>query len=891
MTIACVPALVGALLAGLLILPAPVRPQADRPDLTAFLASVEAALSAGSPAAYQALLAPPQGEDTARELAEEMYLPGVTAVILRDRDRMPLEGALPGEGFRVMVEILTELGRQGRLATWRIDVTLARGDVWRIVDQEQLSSIDGLYQLALDATTEYGVSNLAIQSTDFRLEMSSGQAFVARTPRGVTALVLRGRGVMRFTPPVPAERIQLRLFAGSDALNAEFDWAFVRLNPGVFDDRVTWDALRPRDVDDRDLRRAQSIFDEMVRKTYTLNLHDMGRDSWSLLPNGDDMIAEVNTKRYDTLTYALASNDAEDVSLFDRKKRVNISTYASPGKLEQRGRFYNEDDLTDYDVVDYRVDATFDPRREWIDGLTTLTLRVTAPAISSVTLRLDEDLEVRAVASSAFGRLMFLRVVGQNNLIVSLPTFVLRDSELNLTVSYSGRLPPQALEREAIFVEQEPQDVPMEMAIPAEPHYVYSNHTHWYPRSQVNDYATATLRVTLPADYGCVATGLQAVGSPIRVPETIERPASTIFVFVVGEPVRYLSAVISRFEPVDALRGAADAAPAADDGRAAVLAVEANPRQVGRARALQPTARSILDFYTRIVGDAPYPRFTLAVTENLLPGGHSPAYFAVLNQPLPTTPFRWRNDPVSFDNFPSFFLAHEIAHQWWGQGVGWANYHEQWLSEGLAQYFAVLYAADERGAGVFGNLMRQMRSWSLRYSDQGPIHLGYRLGHVKGDSRIFRALVYNKAAVVLHMLRRLLGDEAFFAGLRGFYQEYKYRKAGSDDLRRSMEAASGVSLDAFFEQWIYGTAIPRLRVSSQTRREDDGTGVVSVRFEQDGQPMDVPVTVTLLFQSGDRKDVVVKVTGRVTEASIPFDQPIARVVVNDDNAALAEFGS
>jgi len=304
----------------------------------------------------------------------------------------------------------------------------------------------------------------------------------------------------------------------------------------------------------------------------------------------------------------------------------------------------------------------------------------------------------------------------------------------------------------------------------------------------------------------------------------------------------------------------------------------------------EPTARAILDFYTSIVGDAPYPRFTLAVTESQLPGGHSPAYFAVLNQPVPTSPFRWRNDPVSFDNFPSFFLAHEIAHQWWGQGVGWANYHEQWLSEGLAQYFAALYANEERGAETFKNLIRQMRSWSLRYSDQGPIHLGYRLGHVKGDSRIFRALVYNKAALVVHMLRRLLGDDAFFEGLRGFYREFKYRKANSDDLRQSMERASGVALESFFEQWIYGSAIPRLRFSSETREDDGGgSGTVTVRFEQAGRPFEVPVTVTLLFESGDRKDVVVKVTGKLTSATIPFDQPLDRVLVNDDNAALAEI--
>ncbi len=85
-------------------------------------------------------------------------------------------------------------------------------------------------------------------------------------------------------------------------------------------------------------------------------------------------------------------------------------------------------------------------------------------------------------------------------------------------------------------------------------------------------------------------------------------------------------------------------------------------------------------------------------------------------------------DPVAFSSYPSFFLAHELAHQWWGQAVGWKNYHEQWLSEGVAQYFAALYAEREGGPEVFGEVIEQMRRWSLRHSAQGPVYLGNRLG-------------------------------------------------------------------------------------------------------------------------------------------------------------------
>src|SRR5947207_4317201 len=198
------------------------------------------------------------------------------------------------------------------------------------------------------------------------------------------------------------------------------------------------------------------------------------------------------------------------------------------------------------------------------------------------------------------------------------------------------------------------------------------------------------------------------------------------------------------------------------------LSVATNPWQVSQGHDLAARAPDIAPFYESILGDYPYDSFTVALVENDLPGGHSPAYFAALNQQLPTSALVWRNDPAAFTGYNDFFIAHELAHQWWGQAVGWQNYHEQWLSEGFAQYFAALYAQHQKGDELFASVMRQMRKWAVEQSDQGPVSLGYRLGHVRNQSRVFRALVYNKGAVVLHMLRRLMGDEAFFRGVRRY---------------------------------------------------------------------------------------------------------------------------
>ena len=155
---------------------------------------------------------------------------------------------------------------------------------------------------------------------------------------------------------------------------------------------------------------------------------------------------------------------------------------------------------------------------------------------------------------------------------------------------------------------------------------------------------------------------------------------------------------------------------------------------------------------------------------------------------------------------------------------------------------------------MFASILRQMRRWAMNESDQGPVALGYRLGHIKGDGRIFRALVYNKSAAVLHMLRRLVGDEAFFDGVRRFYSESRFRKVGTDEFRQAVEAAAGRPLDRFFDQWIFGFTLPRLRVTYRVEGAE-----LAVRVEQLGETFDVPVTLTLEYADKTKTDVVIPV--------------------------------
>jgi aminopeptidase N len=135
------------------------------------------------------------------------------------------------------------------------------------------------------------------------------------------------------------------------------------------------------------------------------------------------------------------------------------------------------------------------------------------------------------------------------------------------------------------------------------------------------------------------------------------------------------------------------------------------------------------------------------------------------------------------------------------------------------------------------------------------------------------------------MLRGLVGDEAFFAGMRRFYRTNRFKKAGTEDFRAAMEASSGQSLERFFERWIYGSSIPRVKLAYTV----NGNEAV-LHVEQLGEEIfDFPLILS--FQYADRKpvDVTIRVTDRSTEARVPLTGALRGVEPSKDASTLAEI--
>jgi peptidase M1-like protein len=868
------------------------QPAAASDDVQGLLTRVEQILQSGDVFGYLDLVTGSANRARAIDFSRSEIQPGATRAVVKERDRTAFGSTTSPDGYRLVVDVFVEFGQRAREATWRLDV-MRIGGVWQIFDAERLTVVERLYRISLDGSRQFNALNLTIGVEDLDIAFEAGRLFLVSSDGAVTGVVLVGRGEMRFHPRPATEKSQVKIFCGNETLAAPFTTAFIRLDPSDFERLVSSDRLTEMPADAADVRRAAGVFKDDFSKSYHLGLGDLSPDLWSLLPGPGNFVAEVHTRRFGTLTYARSRNEPEDITLFDRQRHRNIAIYASQETLARRGRSYNEDDLRDYDVESYKIDVAVSPGRQWIDGVASVRIRVRTDGLSTVQLRLADALVVRSITSDRFGRLFGFRVNNQNIVVVNLPGSLARDTPLTLTLTYSGRVEPQALdggETVAVGVGQDQAFEAPEMV--AEPSFLYSNRIPWYPQALTTDYATATIKISVPPAYACVASGVLEPGWPQLAGEKADQSERKVYSFAAEQPLRYLAFIVSRFARADArivTSSPGDSGYATSErlGRSydtLALSVEANPRQIKSGQNLSERAADIAHFYASLAGDMPYPAFTIAVTEGNLPGGHSPAYFAQIVQPLPFNSLVWRDDPASFDKFPDFFIAHELAHQWFGQAVGWGNYHEQWLSEGFAQYFAALYAQHQRGDGVFQSVMRHMRRWAMRESDQGPVYLGYRLGHIKSDGRVFRALVYNKGAAVLHMLRRVVGDDAFFRGVRRFYSTSRFRKVGTDDLRKAFEAEAGRSLERFFEQWIYGSTLPHLKVQYRI----DGSEL-AVHVDQIGEVFEVPVTLTLQYAGGRKTDVVVTVTDQSTDQRIRLDATLQGVVVNKDDGILAEI--
>jgi aminopeptidase N len=229
-------------------------------------------------------------------------------------------------------------------------------------------------------------------------------------------------------------------------------------------------------------------------------------------------------------------------------------------------------------------------------------------------------------------------------------------------------------------------------------------------------------------------------------------------------------------------------------------------------------------------------------------------------------------------------VAHEIAHQWFGDSVTESTWSDLWLSEGFATYFAGLMEQQVDGEDAFRAYMKRAADAYFAYEKQRrtPIH--------DTETEDLMALLnpnnYQKGAWVLHMLRSQLGDDAFFRGLRDYYLTHKNATATSDDLRDALEKSSGSDLKDFFARWVYGVGHPQYEVRTDWLLPN--VLRITARQLQQGSAFSDPLPIRLTTAKGTQI-VLLKPTGKETVADFHLDGPPTNIEVDPANTVLKEL--
>jgi aminopeptidase N len=236
---------------------------------------------------------------------------------------------------------------------------------------------------------------------------------------------------------------------------------------------------------------------------------------------------------------------------------------------------------------------------------------------------------------------------------------------------------------------------------------------------------------------------------------------------------------------------------------------------------------------------------------------------------------------VPFNNVT--LIAHEIAHQWFGDSVTESTWSDLWLSEGFATYFAALFVQRFEGEDAFRALMNNASLAVFAYEKKKLVPIFDR--DTENLMELLNPNNYQKGAWVLHMLRSQLGDDAFFRGIRDYYTTHENATASSENLRAALEKASGKNLRAFFARWVYDSGHPQYELAWYWLGKREVRIVLSQR--QIGNAFVDPVPVTISTATGKR-EIVLKPTGKLFIERVPLRQKPTSIEVDPQNVLLDE---
>lgn len=692
-------------------------------------------------------------------------------------------------------------------------------------------------------------NNLVLKRDASTFTFRSGSFYFLAPVNGkVTGAVFMGEGTFALVPPLEMEKKTLKLLTKEDTMSEVFQGVVLRFTDGTYEEikkaaGVT--AGAPPST------AALSETQEALRKKMHWNLTArILEDVLSTEPGGLFVAFIKGTKYSGKMVFVIDPHGAPDVA----PEEVALWTY-DPEKGGIWAAFHYSGEYAAGQATGTQKNAVLHIERQQLDiqmeksgrlsGTAITTFLAQAKGLRVVPFNLFPTLRVESVSDASGQALAFIQENKDEDpdFAVILPKALAAGERYALKTVYSGK---DAVKNEG------------------NGNYFPVARENWYPSSSFGDYAEYEMTFRVPKELTVVASG-----APLR--DTAEGNQQ-ITEWKSEAPLAVGGFNLGQFKRLE------DTLP--DGFLVTSYANESLPDAWARSgidtRPLikKPMAEAhvAVQLYTNYFGAIPYKH--LAMTQQTA-CNFGQAWPELVYLPICSYLDTTERHFMGLEDTRGYWKVvapHEVAHQWWGHAVGFHSYRDQWMSEGFADFSASLFLQQVFGIKEFQQFWQDERSLLTeknpeghRPIDVGPLTQGYRLANSKSGFDIPRRLIYPKGAYILHMVRMMLwdsrtGDQRFKELMHDFAQTYANRAASTEDFKamveqhmiREMDLDGNGRMDWFFNEYVYGTALPTYKMEYTLDKAPDGSPVLNLKMTQSNvdSQFRMLVPVYLVFSSG-----------------------------------------
>jgi len=764
---------------------------------------------------------------------------------------------------------------------------------------------------AMDPAKSAHAENVDIIRDHVHITLTDGTIQFTQPVNGVVfGAVFHGRGRLQAEPPNPQEAQQLHLFTKQDKLNVSFTDATFSFTDGLLDEvakEVKWQTSGPT-ADDLYAKRQKEREDlgesSMPRLLQGILSTDRARTSYFLadLRTSEKSWVEVHDDAMEPEEISVGRwVDVGPFKIFDL-----WMSFPAGGRTSAEA-WKNPQAKEDFAIRSYKIDAAVTSGAE-LNATAHLDLEPRLAGQSVLIFKLDANLRLESIKDAGNSSLAFYQAREKKDRYQSYGDYVAVvlaqplaiGTPLSLEFRYGGK----------------------RAIVKAGTGNYFCESTGWYPE-RPNSFSTRAdfdLTFHSPKKLVLVATGEQTsdkVDGNTRNSNWKSQIPLAVAGFAYGDyKVTNDKAgdvaidVYANREPDDVMT---QVQRYFEQGPGAQQAAVGSMSPSIMAKTMGTEVANAVRVYSSWFGPFPYKH--LSVTSLPISYGYGQGWPGLLYLWSASFLDSTQRNAIGIKDqtaVTDFFRGHETSHQWWGHRVGWKSYHDQWLSEGFAEFSGDLYVEYRQNMKEYLSRWRKEKEllhnkdvYGHEVETLGPIWMGQRIRSSITNPGSYQDLIYSKGGYVLQMLRMQMmnprdqdSDHLFKEMMQDYCKTFDNKAASTEDFKaivekhmtRGMDLDGNHKMDWFFNQYVYGTGEPQYTFHASAEATADGKTHIRGEFTRAGVPDNWKDAVPLYAHIGDKAIKMGLIS--VTHASEPFDFAIPgkidRVSINDYEDLLAD---